>query len=102
MGLLLFIPFTVSKKLHRFETMKKIVIKEIDQFISSTTNKRISEYLIYVMIGEVKIEAYSELGAKNKKERVNELLVTHFNEYQTINKEETIEEMAFDELTPIM
>lgn len=57
---------------------KKIVIKEIDKLVSVVSKERVvTEYLIYYMIGDAKVEAYTELGDDAKKLRVNELLLKH-------------------------
>jgi len=81
--------------------MKKIVIKEIDR-LNSTVHKpkSISEYLIYVMLDDVKLKAYTEIGEAAKKERVNELLLTHFITEQNnkINTQDMIQEMSLEEI----
>lgn len=85
--------------------MKKIVIKEIDR-LNSTVHKpkSISEYLIYIMLDDVKLKAYTEIGEAAKKERVNELLLTHFITEQNnkinnkINTQDIIQEMSLEEI----
>jgi hypothetical protein len=81
--------------------MKKIIIKEIDRLKSTVHKpKSISEYLIYVMLDDIKLNAYTELGEIAKKERVNELLLTHFITEQNnkISIEDIIEEMSLEEI----
>lgn len=80
---------------------KRIIIKEVDKLFSVThKDKYISEFIIYLMIGETRIEAYNELGEDAKKIRVNELLLTNFipselgtflpiEEHKIINKNKT-------------
>ena len=66
----------------------RIVTKEIDQYTSMVhTDKMISEYIIYLMVDDMPIEAYTELGIKERDKRVAflnrrsnaELQITHFN-----------------------
>lgn len=58
---------------------KKIIIKEIDKYTSQNfRNKTISEYIIYLMDGDVKIAAYTEIGEQAKKERVHMILLSSF------------------------
>ena len=83
--------------------MKKIVVKEIDQYTSKMfINKVVSEYLIYVITEDgVKHSAYTEIGEENKKARVNELVMAYFL-FDNQNKyiiEDIIEEISFEELT---
>jgi len=81
--------------------MKKIVIKEIDRFNSTVHKpKSVSEYLIYIVLDDVKIKAYTEIGESAKKERVNELLLTHFITEQNnkINIQDIIQEMSLEEI----
>jgi len=66
---------------------KKILIKEIDKYQrTSFENKTISEYLIYLMEDDVKVSAFTEIGEKAKKERVNMMFLSSFP--LTINKDE--------------
>ena len=66
---------------------KKILIKEIDKYQSTSfENKTISEYLIYLMEGDVRVSAFTEIGEKAKKERVNMMFLSSFP--LTINKDE--------------
>jgi len=56
---------------------KKILIKEIDKYQSTSfENKTISEYLIYLMEDDVKVSAFTEIGEKAKKERVNMMFLS--------------------------
>jgi len=58
---------------------KKIIIKEVDQYKSQNfRNKTISEYIIYLMDGDVKLEAFTEIGTKAKNERVQMILLSSF------------------------
>jgi hypothetical protein len=76
--------------------MKKIIIKEIDQFKSSVhKDKTISEYLIYLMENDVKLGCYSEIGEENKNLMVNELLLEHIS--ASTNIENIIQEVNFEE-----
>lgn len=84
--------------------MKKIVIKEIDRLKSTTYKKKyVSEYLIYVMLDDIKLSAHIEIGEQSKKERVNELLLTHFitEKNNKISVDEIISEMSLDEIKKI-
>lgn len=52
----------------------EIVVKEIDQLKSSKhKNRIISEYIIYLMVGPIIIEAYTEIGDDNKNRKLKEL-----------------------------
>ena len=83
--------------------MKKIIVKEIDKLKSTMFGgKEISEYLIYLVLkqddNEIKLEGYTEYGEKNKEDRINELIVEHFINNETlsnINKNEIIQEIKF-------
>jgi hypothetical protein len=66
---------------------KKILIKEIDKYQSTTfEDKELSEYLIYLMEDDVRVSAFTEIGEKAKKERVNMMFLSSFP--LTINKDE--------------
>jgi hypothetical protein len=66
---------------------KKILIKEIDKYQSTTfEDKELSEYLIYLMEDDVKVSAFTELGEKAKKDRINTMFLSSFP--LTINKDE--------------
>jgi hypothetical protein len=81
--------------------MKKIIVKEIDRLNSTVfKEKQISEYLIYLMLDDIKLNAYTEIGSDAKKERVNELLLTHFITEQNnkISIEDIIQEMSLEEI----
>ena len=63
------------------------MIKEIDKYQSTSfENKTISEYLIYLMEDDVRVSAFTEIGEKAKKERVNMMFLSSFP--LTINKDE--------------
>jgi hypothetical protein len=52
----------------------QIVVKEIDRLKSSKhKNRVISEYIIYRMVGDTIIEAFTELGDENKERKLKEL-----------------------------
>lgn len=56
----------------------QILTKEIDKYKSTFHKGRvISEYIIYIMIDEVIIEAYTELGEENKNNRLRILNNIH-------------------------
>jgi len=84
---------------------KKLVIKEIDKFISTLHKDRIyTEYIIYVIIDDniiTPLEAYTEIGESAKSARVNELILIHFISedptQESPKKEEIIEEISFEE-----
>lgn len=77
--------------------MKSILIKEIDQLYSNLhKNRMVSEYLVYLMQNDVKLECYSELGKEAKDMRVNELIVSNFD--LEIALEDIIQEVTFEEL----
>jgi hypothetical protein len=77
----------------------KIVIKEIDKLVSVVSKERVvSEYIIYYMVGDVKVEAHTELGDEAKKIRVNEILLKHFindTEFSLGDNTYPIEEIPF-------
>jgi len=52
----------------------EIVVKEIDQLKSiKHKNRKITEYIIYLMVGPTIIEAYTEIGDDNKNKKLKEL-----------------------------
>ena len=66
----------------------RIVTKEIDQYTSMVhADKMISEYIIYLMVDDMPIEAYTELGIALRDKRIEflnrrsnaELQITHFS-----------------------
>jgi N-glycosylase/DNA lyase len=79
--------------------MKKIIIKEIDKYSSQNfRNKTISEYLIYLMEGDVRVSAFTEIGEEAKRERIHMVLLTSFP--STLTKDEYknyIEEITFEQ-----
>jgi hypothetical protein len=78
---------------------KKIVIKEIDKLVSVVNKDRvINEYIVYVMHGSTKIEAYVELGDDAMKLRVTELAVQHGSG----NFDIPIEQVTFEEMYNII
>jgi ribonuclease BN (tRNA processing enzyme) len=52
------------------------------------------------MLDDIKLNAYTEIGSDAKKERVNELLLTHFITEQNnkISIEDIIQEMSLEEI----
>lgn len=78
---------------------KKIIIKEIDKYSSQNfSDKTISEYLIYLMEGDVRVSAYTEIGEEAKRERIHMVLLTSFP--STLTKDEYknyIEEITFEQ-----
>lgn len=83
--------------------MKRIVVKEIDKLKSSMFgDKVVSEYLIYLILnqgsGDVVLQGFTEFGESNKEARINELIIEHFINNETLNKidkEEIIQEITF-------
>lgn len=75
--------------------MKRIVIKELNK------SETVSEYIIYLMIGEMKtpIKAFTEIGEDNKNLRVNEMILEHFVDHETLNTHNKIilEDIIFEE-----
>jgi hypothetical protein len=78
---------------------KKIIIKEIDKYSSQNfRNKTISEYLIYLMEGDIRVSAFTEIGEEAKRERIHMVLLTSFpstltkDEYKNYIEEITIEQ----------
>lgn len=84
--------------------MKRIIVKEIDKLKSSTfSDKTITEYLIYLVLnqggGDIIMEGFTEYGEKNKDAKVNELIIEHFVDNETLNKidkKQIIEEISFE------
>ena len=84
--------------------MKRIIVKEIDKLKSTAfEDKVITEYLIYLILnqggGDIKLEGFTEYGEKNKDARINELIVEHFINNETLNKvdkKQIIEEISFE------
>lgn len=80
---------------------KKIVIKEIDRLTSTVhSGKVVSEYLIYYMVDDVKVDAYTEIGNESKEFRVHDLLTEYFvgDNNDKASVESVIEEISFEEL----
>jgi len=86
--------------------MKRIIVKEIDKLKSSVfEDKLITEYLIYLILnqggGDIIVEGFTEYGEKNKEARIDELVLEHFINNETlnkINKKDIIEEVSFEKL----
>jgi hypothetical protein len=71
---------------------KKIIVKEFDRLHSKTfKGKFISEYIIYLMDNDIKLETYTEIGDKAKKERVDMIVASLSNkeDYKYIVEEIT-------------
>ena len=76
--------------------MKRIVIKEIDKLVSVVNKDRvITEYIVYLMYGSNKIEAYTELGDIAMRIRATELAV--INDINNEDIELPIELVTFEE-----
>ena len=86
--------------------MKKIIVKEIDRLKSSIVDdKYVSEYLIYLVLKQddetIKLNGFTEIGDKNKKARIDELIIEHFINNETLSNhsiENIIEEITFEEI----
>ena len=66
---------------------RKIIIKEIDKYKSKQfKNKTISEYIIYLMNDDIKLETFVVIGEEEKNKRVDMLLSSSFK--TKINGEE--------------
>lgn len=77
--------------------MKRIVIKEIDKLVSVVNKDRvITEYIVYLMYGSNKIEAYTELGDIAMRIRATELAV--INDINNDDIELPIERVTFEEM----
>lgn len=77
--------------------MKRIVIKEIDKLVSVVNKDRvITEYIVYLMYGLNKIEAYTELGDIAMRIRATELAV--INDINNEDIELPIELVTFEEM----
>lgn len=85
--------------------MKRIIVKEIDK-LKSTINgdKIITEYLIYLTLNQggndIILEGFTEFGEINKDSKVNELMIEHFIDNESlvkINKKDIIQEITFEE-----
>jgi len=89
--------------------MKRIVVKEIDKLKSSMFgDKLVSEYLIYLILnqggGDIVLHGFTEYGEQNKEARINELIIEHFINNETlskIDKKEIIQEVTFLEYLKI-
>lgn len=69
---------------------KKIIVKEFDRLHSKTfKGKFISEYLIYLMDNDIKLETYIELGDKAKNARVEMITSSNKEDYKYIIEEIT-------------
>lgn len=75
--------------------MKTIVVKELNK------KESVSEYIIYLMVGEDKrpIQAFTEIGEENKKLRVNDIILEHFVDHETLKSHNKIilEDILFEE-----
>jgi hypothetical protein len=77
--------------------MKRIVIKEIDKLVSVVNKDRvITEYIVYLMYGSNKIEAYTELGDIAMRIRATELAV--INDINNDDIELPVERVTFEEM----
>jgi len=79
--------------------MKKIIIKEIDQYKSTTyQDKIISEYLIYTQDGLLLDNYKIIIGLNQKNDYINELLLNSFNDENIASlTEESVEEISYKE-----
>lgn len=71
---------------------KKIIVKEFDRLHSKTfKGKFISEYIIYLMDNDIKLETYTEIGDKAKNERIEMITSSSSNkeDYKYIIEEIT-------------
>lgn len=69
---------------------KKIIVKEFDRLHSKTfKGKFISEYIIYLMDDDIKLEAYTEIGDKAKNERLEMITSSNKEDYKYIIEEIT-------------
>ena len=69
---------------------KKIIVKEFDRLHSKTfKGKFISEYIIYLMDNDIKLEAYIEIGDKDKNERIEMITSSNKEDYKYIIEEIT-------------
>jgi len=69
---------------------KKIIVKEFDRLHSKTfKGKFISEYIIYLMDNDIKLETYTEIGDKAKNERVEMITSSNKEDYKYIIEEIT-------------
>ena len=69
---------------------KKIIVKEFDRLHSKTfKGKFISEYIIYLMDNDIKLEAYTEIGDKAKNERLEMITSSNKEDYKYIIEEIT-------------
>jgi hypothetical protein len=76
---------------------KKIIVKEIDKFLSVVNKDRVvTEYVIYLMIEDVRAEGFIELGEEAMKLRVSEISLTHGVEDN--NFELPVEMVSFEEM----
>ncbi len=74
--------------------MKKILIREIDRLYSKIhKGKYISEYIIYLMENDVKLNASNVVGEKEKNNYVYSLMVLN-----NLSKNEIIQEVSFEEI----
>lgn len=79
----------------------KILIKENDRLKSTIHKGRmVSEYLIYLMNGEIPVKCFNEVGDIAKQDRVNEILLTDFeiNDWKNNNLSEIITEVSYENL----
>ena len=69
---------------------KKIIVKEFDRLHSKTfKGKFISEYIIYLMDNDIKLETYTEIGNKAKNERLEMITSSNKEDYKYIIEEIT-------------
>lgn len=76
---------------------KRILVKEIDKLVSVVNQGRvITEYIIYCMMGDVKLVAHTELGDEAMKVRVSELALLHGK--QEDNYQLPVDFVSFEEM----
>jgi len=60
---------------------KRIVVKEIDKFVSVTdTSKVAMEYIVYIMVGEIKVKAYTVIGIDGLSYILQQIPINDFKE----------------------
>lgn len=75
----------------------RILIKENDKLKSVRHKGRmVSEYLIYLMVDNVAVKCYNEIGENAKLDRVNDILLREFNIDNKNNINDIIDEVSYE------
>ena len=77
--------------------MKKIVVKEINQFVGMMfDDKIVMEYIIYLMVDDINVEAHTAIGEEELKMSIKKIVSEHH--LSVDGTDYTVETVTFDEI----